>query len=125
MARKTHRTAVAQGKMAQAGGVAEARLSAPAPDEPDLFSARPSEPAALDAQAALTAEGHRSRMRARLLAAGPDSLADHEMLEMLLFLALPRKDTKPIARALLGRFGGLNSSRRGVQSEVTCRSAPR
>lgn len=44
-------------------------------------------------------------MRSRLLTAGPDSLADHEMLEMVLFLALPRRDTKPIARALLSRFG--------------------
>jgi DNA repair protein RadC len=43
-------------------------------------------------------------MRARLVSAGPDALADHEMLEMVLFLALPRRDTKPIARALLGRF---------------------
>jgi DNA repair protein RadC len=51
------------------------------------------------------AEGHRERMRTRLLTAGPDSLADHELLEMVLFLALPRRDTKPIARALLGRFG--------------------
>jgi DNA repair protein RadC len=50
-------------------------------------------------------EGHRARMRARLLTAGPDALADHEMLEMVLFLALPRRDTKPIARALMGRFG--------------------
>ncbi len=44
-------------------------------------------------------------MRARLLTAGPDSVADHELLEMVLFLALPRRDTKPIARALLIRFG--------------------
>ncbi len=44
-------------------------------------------------------------MRHRLLTAGPDSVADHELLEMVLFLALPRRDTKPIARALLGRFG--------------------
>ena len=51
------------------------------------------------------AEGHRSRMRARLLRAGPEALADHEMLEMLLFLALPRRDTKPVARMLLNRFG--------------------
>ncbi len=50
-------------------------------------------------------EGHRARMRARLLTAGPESLADHEMLEMVLFLALPRRDTKPIARTLLNRFG--------------------
>jgi DNA repair protein RadC len=53
-----------------------------------------------------SAEGHRSRMRDRLIRAGPDALADHEMLEMVLFLALPRRDTKPIARALLARFGG-------------------
>ena len=53
----------------------------------------------------LGAEGHRGRMRARLLAAGPDALADHELLEMALFLALPRRDTKPLARALLARFG--------------------
>ncbi len=49
--------------------------------------------------------GHRARMREKLLASGPDALLDHEMLEMLLFLALPRRDTKPIARALLARFG--------------------
>jgi len=53
----------------------------------------------------ISAEGHRIRMRARLLTSGPDSLADHELLEMVLFLALPRRDTKPIAHALLARFG--------------------
>lgn len=52
------------------------------------------------------ADGHRARMRDRLLTAGPDALADHEMLEMVLFLALPRRDTKPIARTLLATFGG-------------------
>jgi DNA repair protein RadC len=65
----------------------------------DLFGAAADDPSALGA------EGHRIRMRARLIAAGPDALADHEMLEMLLFLALPRRDTKPIARELLTRFG--------------------
>jgi DNA repair protein RadC len=49
--------------------------------------------------------GHRARMRTKLLQAGPDALLDHEMMEMVLFLALPRRDTKPIARALLTRFG--------------------
>lgn len=49
--------------------------------------------------------GHRARMRQRLLAAGPEAVLDHELLEMVLFLALPRRDTKPIARALLARFG--------------------
>jgi DNA repair protein RadC len=65
----------------------------------DLFGVAADDPAALGA------EGHRNRLRTRLLAAGPDALADHEMLEMLLFLALPRRDTKPIARELLVRFG--------------------
>ncbi len=49
--------------------------------------------------------GHRARMRTKLLTAGPDALLDHELLEMVLFLALPRRDTKPIARALIARFG--------------------
>jgi DNA repair protein RadC len=44
-------------------------------------------------------------MREKLLSAGPEALLDHELLEMVLFIALPRRDTKPIARALLARFG--------------------
>lgn len=52
-------------------------------------------------------DGHRARMRDRLLRAGADALADHEILEMVLFLALPRRDTKPISRALLTRFRSL------------------
>ncbi len=51
------------------------------------------------------AEGHRARMRQKLIEAGPSALLDHELIEMILFLALPRRDTKPIARALLARFG--------------------
>src|SRR6201986_1246698 len=57
-----------------------------------------------DPASPIGADGHRGRMRRRLLKAGPDALADHEMLEMILFIALPRRDTKPIARALLARF---------------------
>ena len=52
-------------------------------------------------------EGHRARLRTRLLAAGPDALADHEMLEIVLF-ALPRRDTEPLARVLLARFGSFS-----------------
>ncbi len=51
------------------------------------------------------AAGHRARLRARLLKAGPDALADHEILEMLLFLAVPRRDTKPVAKELIRHFG--------------------
>lgn len=50
-------------------------------------------------------EGHRERLRTRLLAAGAEALADHELLEAVLFLAILRRDTKPIARALIARFG--------------------
>lgn len=67
-----------------------------------LFALTPPEP---DGTSFAGSEGHRGRMRQRLLTAGPDALADHEMLEMILFIALPRRDTKPIARAMLGRFG--------------------
>ena len=56
------------------------------------------------------AEGHRGRMRQRLLTAGPDALADYELLEMVLFLALPRRDTKPIAKALMERFGSFSNA---------------
>lgn len=68
--------------------------------------------------APLGAEGHRARLRARLLTAGPDSLADHEMLEMVLFLALPRRDTKPIARALISRFGSFASAIAAPRTEL-------
>ncbi len=49
--------------------------------------------------------GHRQRLRARFLKAGGDALADYELLEMLLFMALPRRDVKPLAKSLLARFG--------------------
>ena len=52
--------------------------------------------------------GHRRRLRDRFLKAGPDALADYELLEMALFRAVPRKDTKAIAKALLERFGSLS-----------------
>ena len=54
---------------------------------------------------AVSADGHRARLRARFLAGGAAALAEHELIEMLLFLALPRRDTKPIARSLMARFG--------------------
>ncbi len=57
------------------------------------------------AKTAIGADGHRARLRTRFLTAGPDAVAEHELIEMVLFLALPRRDTKPIARALLSRFG--------------------
>ena len=49
--------------------------------------------------------GHRERLRERFFGAGPDALSDYELLEMALFPALPRRDTKPLAKALLKKFG--------------------
>ena len=51
--------------------------------------------------------GHRARLRKRLLDGGSEALADHELIEYLLMTAVPRKDMKPLAKALLKRFGGL------------------
>jgi DNA repair protein RadC len=48
-------------------------------------------------------------MRERLLARGPEALADYEILEMLLFLGIPRRDTKPLAKELINRFGSLSA----------------
>ena len=51
--------------------------------------------------------GHRARLRKRLLSGGAEALADYEVLEYLLFAGNPRGDTKPLAKALLDRFGSL------------------
>lgn len=51
--------------------------------------------------------GHRARLRARLLRGGAEALADYEILEYLLFAAMRQGDTKPVAKALLKRFGSL------------------
>ncbi len=49
--------------------------------------------------------GHRERLRGRLRDAGADALADYELLELVLFRAMPRRDVKPLAKALIARFG--------------------
>jgi DNA repair protein RadC len=50
--------------------------------------------------------GHRSRLRKRLLDGGPEALHEHELVEYLLALALPRRDTKPLAKRMIADFGG-------------------
>ena len=50
--------------------------------------------------------GHRARLRRRLFEGGPDALLDHELVEYLLALALPRRDTKALAKKLIADFGG-------------------
>lgn len=53
-------------------------------------------------------KGHRERLRTKVLNGGASSLADYELLEMLLFAASPRGDTKPLAKLLLKEFGSLS-----------------
>ena len=49
--------------------------------------------------------GHRARLRERLLQAGSEAVADYELIELVLFRAIPRRDVKPLAKALIARFG--------------------
>ena len=64
--------------------------------------------------------GHRARLRKRLLDGGAEALADYEVLEYLLFAAIKQGDTKPVAKALIDRFGSLsgvlNAEPRALQS---------
>ncbi len=62
--------------------------------------------------------GHRDRLRQRLLDKGGAALADYEILEFLLFGAKPRTDTKPLAKALMKRFGGLAAVLAAEPSEL-------
>jgi DNA repair protein RadC len=49
--------------------------------------------------------GHRERLRERFLDGGPDAVTEYELLELILFRAIPRRDVKPLAKALIARFG--------------------
>ena len=55
------------------------------------------------------ADGHRERMRARILAGQGETQADSEVLELVLFIALPRVDTKALAKTLIARFGSYSA----------------
>lgn len=54
-------------------------------------------------------DGHREKMRERFLKGGLESFADHEALELLLYYAIPRRDTNPAAHALMERYGSLSA----------------
>ena len=56
---------------------------------------------------ATTSAGHRARLRKRLFEGGSKALLDHELVEYLLALAIPRRDTKAQAKALIAEFGGI------------------
>ena len=71
----------------------------------------PSEPVPGDApEEAPHYLGHRDRLRARFAQAGADALPDYELLELVLFRAIPRRDVKPLAKALIARFGSFLDS---------------
>ncbi len=59
------------------------------------------------AEGSTDAGGHRARLRQRLFEGGGTALLDHELVEYLLTLAIPRRDTKTQAKALIARFGGI------------------
>ena len=66
--------------------------------------------AALEPDAAPHYLEHRQRLRSRFLNAGADALADYELLELILFRAIPRRDVKPLAKELLAKFGSFSEA---------------
>ncbi len=62
--------------------------------------------------------GHRQRMRRQLISSGMDSLSDVQVLEVLLYYAIPRADTNPIAHRLLARFGSLSGVLEAAPNEL-------
>lgn len=63
--------------------------------------------------------GHRQRLRERFVHSGSDALQDYELLELLLFMAIPRRDVKPLAKTLLQRFGSLSEVMSASHSALT------
>ena len=64
-------------------------------------------------------KGHRQRLRERFLSGGPNALQDYELLELLLFMAIPRRDVKPLAKQLLKTFGSLPELMAATPQELT------
>ncbi len=79
------------------------QIQGPAAQGPPVEQAPAVKPTA--GAAAGDAAGHRQRLRARFMDGGPDAVADYELLELVLFQALPRRDVKPLAKRLIRRFG--------------------
>ena len=87
---------------ADAGTAAGGLADAPAAYEPDRPTFARLRKRAQNA-------GHRNRLRTRFLEAGADALPDYELLELLLFFSIDVKDTKPLAKELLARYGSLGA----------------
>ncbi len=75
-------------------------------DDPTLFSA-PAQRSGREVKPGHDPSGHRARLRQRLLDGNDEALGDHEVIELLLMQAVPRRDMKPLARTLIERFGSL------------------
>jgi len=67
--------------------------------------------------------GHRERLRERARAAGVETLPDYELLELFLFRSIPQRDVKPLAKALLQRFGSLSATLAASVEELVTVSA--
>jgi DNA repair protein RadC len=74
-------------------------------DRPDGTSNGKSKQASAPAEAVPHYHGHRQRLRERLLQAGTAGVRDYELLELILFRAIPQRDVKPLAKDLIARFG--------------------
>jgi DNA repair protein RadC len=72
---------------------------------------------------AFDGKGHRARLRQRMIENGGDALLDHELIEYLLALAIPRRDTKPLAKRLLHNFGGIGPLL-AADAEAIARAGP-
>lgn len=68
-------------------------------------SSAPQQPGFFEAPADTGPSGHRQRLRERFMKGGADALPDYELLELVLFRAIPRRDTKELAKRLIARFG--------------------
>lgn len=62
--------------------------------------------------------GHRERLRRKVVAFGVDVLQDYELLEFLLMYAIPRRDVKPLAKELIGRFGSFSAALNASPDEL-------
>lgn len=62
--------------------------------------------------------GHRERLRERFLKGGAEALPDYELMELVLFAAIPRQDVKPLAKALLAKFGSFADAAQAPQARL-------
>ncbi len=94
--------------LALPGGPEPARAAQGAPGEPDEAADAPLPVEQGSARLPSYIRDHRARLRARFTEGGATAMPDYELLELVLFRAIPRQDVKPLARRLLDAFGDFN-----------------